>query len=271
MRLRPLVAALLLGLLAAARPAPAETLAVAYHVYVGGIHGLTVEASFALPEASGEAGDTAYLAAFEARTDNLIGRIYPYRLSARSAGLSAADGLRPAHFQSLAERRSGIRKVRLRYAADGSVAVEREPEEPPRPAPDRVPVTEAMTRDTLDPGSALVLLFDTLARTGRCAGTAPVYDGRYRYDLVARTIGPAELEASRYGAYAGPAVECELAVRPVAGFRRKWAARLPETVRVWLAPPIPGAPPLPVRIEASSYIGAVRAHLVRAGPVEGSG
>jgi hypothetical protein len=111
----------------------------------------------------------------------------------------------------------------------------------PEVDPDRIPVTDAHRRNVMDPMTGALL---RVAGTGdpvsaeACRTSAPIFDGRMRYDL---TLDYSRMDTvkSEKG-YRGPAVVCSIYFTPVSGYIADRAAikYLAEQrkMEVWFAP-----------------------------------
>jgi hypothetical protein len=140
---------------------------------------------------------------------------------------------------------------------------------PPRGRDDnRDAVLPEQTIGATDLLTALIARFVALDGKSPCAGAAPVYDGRRRYNLRFESLGSQRLEPSRYSIYSGEATACRVRIERVAGYERK-----PSTMSamvdhdeaiMWIAPGASGMPHLPVRLETSSIFGNLYGHLERA-------
>lgn len=241
-----LVPALLPAVLAPPSARAAETgreLTLAYEMWKGGFHGLSFEARLFQSRA-------AYRIAFSARTEGLIGWLYPYRVETRSAGLVGDAGIRALSYRSESRSRGKERRRMVRYLVDG----------PAGPDDRRDP----RAAGTQDPASAVFAVIEAFARAGRCEGVVPVFDGKRRYDLVLSHLGQATLRPSRYALYSGPAVLCRVRMTRHSGFKKKRAGGFPSEIKLWLAPAVEGGPALPVRLEGKSDLGSLVVHLVAA-------
>ncbi|MDZ7712419.1 MAG: DUF3108 domain-containing protein [Rhodovibrio sp.] len=249
-------------LLAAGGPAKAESPAraveppvgLAYKLYVGGLNALTFDTRVALE-------DGRYDIRLQARTSGWIGSLWPFVLEGRADGRRAPSGaLQPARFATAnVWGDNGKRWVRMDYPAhDGPPEVTAEP----KPSKDDRAVVPAEARTgTRDPISAIYGLI--LGAGEACAGRHQIFDGRRRYDVAAEKLGPAEVPESSYAVYAGEATKCRITIEKVTGFWEKYESkrRYPDTVDVWLARVSEDLPPLPVRIETDTLVGALRIHL----------
>ncbi len=240
---------------ALAESPPAVSLS--YHLWEGGMHALSFETHL-------KRVGSSYRANYTARTEGLVGWLYPYKLKARSEGISGEDGLRPLRFQSTTRKPGKTRRREITYSTDGSLEVRLEP---PRRSAKREEVPEALMLGTLDPASAVFALVEAFTKRGRCEGNIPVFDGKRRYNLVVSPAGQGALNPSRYGMYSGPATLCRVAVEPIAGFRKKKKkskSRIPSEIKVWMAPVTEHRQAVPVRLEGKTKLGHIVLHLVAA-------
>jgi hypothetical protein len=183
----------------------------------------------------------------------------------RTDGIADEDGLRPTHYRSTSKKRGKKRRQDITYLEDGSLEVRVSPK---KDAKRQLEMPETLKSGTLDPASAVFSIIAAFAQLGRCDGSLPVYDGRRRYDLVVTQVGARDLQPSSYGMYSGPAIVCQVAVEPLAGFKKKKKKRsdraFPSTVKVWLAPVAEGELAVPVRLEGRTGMGRMVLHLVDA-------
>ena len=252
-------------LLAASGPAQAQSgtqpaagdaapVGLAYKLYVGGLNALTFDTRVALERGG-------YDIRLQARTSGWIGSLWPFVLEGRAGGTrDAAGALRPKRFATAnVWGDNGKRWVRMDYPAhDGPPEVTAEPE----PSKDDRSVVPAEARSgTRDPISAIYGLI--LGSGEVCAGTQQIFDGRRRYDVSAENLGAADVPESSYAIYSGAATKCRITVQKVTGFWEKYESkrRYPDKIDVWLAPVVDDLPPLPVRIETDTLVGALRVHL----------
>lgn len=263
-RLAGLFVAGAVGLAVAAAPSRADSPAstdappvgLAYKLYVGGLNALSFDTRVALD-------DGGYDIRLQARTSGWIGSLWPFVLEGRADGTRGDNGvLRPERFATAnVWGDNGKRWVRMAYPAhDGPPEVTAEPE----PSQDDRSVVPAEARTgTRDPISAIYGLI--LGRGEACAGTHQIFDGRRRYDVSAENLGPAQVPESSYAVYSGQATKCRIRIEKVTGFWEKYESkrRYPDTVDVWLASVSDDLPPLPVRIQTDTLVGALRVHLTQ--------
>lgn len=232
-----------------------DGLALDYRVYAGGLHALSLTTRLALDP-------QAYRIDLDAKLDGLPAVFFTYNLTARVEGQRGAEGPRPARYRSANRWRANQERwVEVDYGPEGPLETRADP---PLEQDDRKVVPAALRHNTLDPISGVFALLQGVENDGRCASKIAIFDGRRRYDLVARQIGPAQLEPSEIGVYSGPAIECRIALKQVTGFwdKPRMKDRFPEEVVTYLATVVKGAPPVPVRLELQNVFGAVVIHLV---------
>ncbi len=240
---------------------PAEALRARYEVHAAGMVLLELEARFELAEAG-------YQVETQLRTRGLAAMVASGEQVSRAEGAWAGPAPRPRHFISEGVWRGRLRRIALDWPGGDARVLELVP---PNEEEEREPVPEAMRRGTVDMLSALAGLSRQVAREGRCAATAPVYDGRRRSDFEARGTGREVIRPWR-GAWHGEALRCDYEGRQVAGFRRdqdRSQAAEPQRGTAWIAAPFVGAPFVPVRVDIPTrWFGTVTAILLGAEPVE---
>jgi hypothetical protein len=236
----------------AAHAAAADPVRLRYDVYNSGFHAMTLTVNV-----TEEARSYRIAGQFETRgvIDVLMG------LSSRveAEGEIGPDGtVRPRRYASFSRIRGSDRRIVMDYRADGSVAVDATPDDE-----ERTPVTPAQIANTVDALSAAVQISRTLAETGTCERTIPVFDGRRRYDMQISDRGEQIVKPSRYSLFAGPAHGCYSKIRRIAGYALDSPKRLPrDDGTFWLTRVTPDGPPVPVRMEFDGNWGTSVVHLV---------
>lgn len=246
--------------LSGAMPAAATDdgpLSLDYEAYFGGFHigsaRTTIRREGAEYEVQGEA-----------RARGLFDWYAGWRGRAISEGI-LGDGLvvSPEIHRNEGEWRGATRRNLLTFLPDGTVDVEQESP----PDPNKLsPIPEDSIPGTVDPISAIMALARTMEVAGDCTGTIPIYDGRRRYDLSVTQGGARTFEANEYSIFAGEAVACEVVFERIGGFRLE-QSKYQQTARdriVWVAQPLAGVPPIPVRIEVDTDYGILLVHLTAA-------
>lgn len=176
------------------------------------------------------------------------------------------NGPEPQRYITNGSWRGTARHMVIEYQAGMPVIRRMEPDE----RTEREPVPPALATGTLDGLSVLAKLTRQVAETGKCDGTAAIYDGRRRVDATSSTIGWERLTASRSDGFSGVALHCDFESRVIAGFRldddRETATR-PLKGRAWIAPATADRPPVPVRVEFDTrWFGSVVAQMLTTPP-----
>ena len=230
-----------------------------YQVWAGGLQAMSLETRMLRAQ-------DRYRVDVTVESAGMIGRLFPFKLSARTQGTRPAesrDDPRPDEYEVRSQWRDQNRLVAIRYQDQAKPLVR---VDPPAEDDNRDPVPMEQIVGTVDPMSAVLALLEQTAAQGRCQGEIPVFDGRRRYDMVVRHIGPTEVSASSYSPYAGPAVECRAGMKRIGGFWHntdKDEHKYRE-LRIFLAPVLEDVPPVPVRLEAKNDFFSVIIHMVDA-------
>ncbi len=229
-------------------------LSLTYEVWSSGFNSLGLEANLVRSA-------TTYRVNLAVESKGVVGWLFPFKLMLRSSGVVEGTILKPWRFQSAAVEPGKTRRREILYGNNGILELKTDGR-PDAEARKRVP--DHLTRDSLDPASAIYSVIEFLARGRRCAGDFPVFDGKRRYDLRLEEMGRRTLGPSGYAMYSGAATLCRVAIDRRAGFpeRGRKVNRFPSRVDVWLAAVGDGIPPLPVRIESRNDIGVHVGHLV---------
>ncbi len=238
--------AAILPLLLLALPATAETrIRASYAAYATGLNIMNVDAGIRL-----EPG--AYDVRVALRTAGMLSVfLRGEQLSTVQGRILDGGRLQPTRFLMDGTWRGNPRRLALDY--DGTTPVVRAVI-PPNGA-EREEVPESMRPGTVDTLTALAILAEQVDRTGRCDGTLATFDGRRRVDFTARTVGQEVLVATRTAPFAGPALRCTFEGVQTAGFWRdqdRTEAARPQRGTAWFARAVPGAGPIPVRVEAET-------------------
>lgn len=243
--------------------ADGETIRLSYDAYLGPFYVVSAEAELRL------AGDR-YRVVTRARSEGVASMLFSWQSVARSEGVRAGRRLIPMRHAVDGEWRGEPRQIRLSYAGayagpDGAARPIDFQVRPPIDIAERDPVPEALTVGTVDPLSATLSVLLRIAGGGRCEGQLPVFDGRRRYDMIVRPGAPEFLPAVHSSVFSGSAQRCEFELRRIAGFWKKpsrFGRRVTDPV-LWVASPLDGIPPVPVRFTAETGFGDLRIHLTR--------
>jgi hypothetical protein len=232
-------------------------LALGYAVYVGGVRALSLGIDI-------DTGIRAYDMKLALKTEGLIGRMFPWSMDAFSRGRFADDSIRPASAGQRSLWNGKERATNLAYQADGTVAVSAIP---PQDDAARPAVPAEQTVGTVDLVSAILAVLKHVEAGAPCQASVPVFDGRRRYDFTARPLGNTVLRKNAYSKFEGEAMACRVFVRPVNGFtpRRNIIDLTNENaLTVWIARLQPDLPPVPVKLDMDTDLGAIRAHIANA-------
>jgi len=158
-----------------------------------------------------------YHAVSTMQTSGVVNAFWQSEIQATSTGKLGAKNLQPTLYDSFYTGKSG-RKQEVSLTYDGS--------SPPRLYADPVYSTTGFevkpdeTKNTLDPLSAIALIFSGLgAEAGNpCAVTAPVFDGRRRYNIEMIKVKDVDVRLDS-GLYQGKGIQCEVRYRQISGFR----------------------------------------------------
>ncbi|HEV2336227.1 MAG TPA: DUF3108 domain-containing protein [Stellaceae bacterium] len=169
-------------------------------------------------------------------------------------GRLVTGSAQPEQFRNDSRRNGAERHSRLDYRPDGTVEGGSTPALPQ-------PVPAAATRGSVDNLTAYLRLERQLARTGSCALTVRVFDGRHAYDLIFADAGREVLSPAGGQHFSGNAIACHMT-------RRSWPnvpdAEKDEGARqgtIWYARLIPGDLLVPVRMQMDTQLGVVEGYL----------
>lgn len=137
---------------------------------------------------------------------------------------------------------------------------------PPPEKGEYTPVAATSLDATVDPLTAIIRLLNRVEFEDRCGGNERVYDGRRRYDLGTRALGPSTIEADREWTYGGETVACRIEYERIGGFPIPDADddKGPATSTVaivHLAPIGQDGGWRPVRLETETRLGLVTARV----------
>ncbi|MDQ7250009.1 DUF3108 domain-containing protein [Dongia sedimenti] len=230
-----------------------------YDVYVGGLHVFSFDVEMAL-----QPGRYRVNAAGETR--GMVGWLYDWNLNLAAEGVDRNGRIQSQLYVSESDWKSRERKVQLGFAGGGRYDLKQDP--PPEPDPDiEGALPETLPVGTVDPLSFAIAASRSLAETGRCDQTLPVFDGQRRFDAIVKHLGAATLTPNKYSIYQGPAVRCSLGIARISGFRKSLRASSGSDAAppiVWMASIRQDLPPVPVRYEGDIRLGKMVVHLTDA-------
>ena len=190
---------------------PASTLDLGYDLYVGGISLGKVSMS-----ARFQGGDYKAISTLE--TKGIVNAFWQAKIEASANGLVSDGRVQPALYDSFSQNRSAPRRhATLTFGPEGPKSLLSDP-----PYEDnRYPVSDGQRKRTLDPLSAVVFLTSNarLAPEKPCDATAPVFDGRRRYDVAFSFVKKIDVRMDN-GLYSGPALVCAIHYNQIAGYQQ---------------------------------------------------
>jgi len=226
--------------LAEAQPGPEPaTLHVSYTGTAYGVSVLAVEAALAT-DATGYRVDANF------RTVGLLSMFLATEIHSTAWGVWRNGRAEPERFWSWGHLRGAPRETLIDYQ-DGAPILRRMV---PANDTERDEVPPAERNNTVDTLSAIAFLLHRVAGTGACDGRARVFDGRRLSEIDAHTVGQVMTTGGTAGTYGGATLLCDFTGRQLAGHWRSGSnwQRQPHNGQAWLASPVPGLPPIPVRL-----------------------
>ncbi|MBX3512704.1 MAG: DUF3108 domain-containing protein [Xanthobacteraceae bacterium] len=253
-------AALLLLAVHGASAAAGTRLEVAYSVY---LTGLRVGRAAVTVDFDKE----GFVASGSARSSGLLRMISKGEGSASTRGSFKGDRVIASLFS--AHLRTGKRDEKIELEVENGFA-KKISLDPPRNDTDknRVPITGKTRTGVVDPLSAMLALVapkGELVAPEACNRTLPIFDGRYRFNVVLSYVRT-ENAPKKIEGYAGPVLVCQARYVPIAGHRDRDTVRQMAENRdmfVWLAPVAGTRVLVPVRASVSSMIGTFTVEATR--------
>ena len=175
---------------------------------------------------------------------------------AQVQGRLVGDLAQPELFRNDSRRNGFERHSRVDYRPDGTVIGGSTP-------PLSNPITPAAARGTVDNLTAYFRLERQVARTGSCALTERVFDGRIGYDLSFSDIGPTALAPAGGQNFAGAAIACHMVRRDWPGTPDSDKNEGARSGTIWYAKLLPGDLMVPVRMQMDTQLGTVDGYLAK--------
>lgn len=188
--------------------APDSRLELALTLYAGGVTMGKVDMDATVR------GDE-YRVVSHLQTDGVANAFWKATIQATSSGKLAGRSMSPALYDSFTIRRDGQKQqVSLTYAnAAPKLFAE------PVYNTTQWPVKPEDQKNTFDPLSAVMsIVSGALAQGSPCNVTAPVFDGRRRYNVEMKKVRDMDIKLDN-GVFAGKGMLCQLKYVQVAGFR----------------------------------------------------
>jgi hypothetical protein len=180
--------------------------------------------------------------------------------TARTEGAAANGNLSPSNF--VFDMTDDDGKTEFRVTFEDGIAREKVTPDT-EPAEERVPVTDKDRRNVVDPLSAVLVAeapgVEVLAPRN-CNRVLRIFDGRRRYDLALSFIRIDRMTLTL--GYDGPALVCQVILRPVAGYRPdsmlvKYVAGRRD-MELWFAPINGTAVLAPLRVAMPTLVGTLK-------------
>lgn len=229
-------------------PAPAQEapeLHASYNMYSAGFHVAAVEAALGV-------GPRHYQLEIAFRTTGLVGFFHHGHQLSTIVGTWDAGQPLPQHFEAIGVWGGDDRLTLIDYL-NGQPLIQRLV--PPENT-EREPVPVALQQNSADPLSALALLIRRVEDTGRCEASIRTFDGHRASQIEARTAGEEVLPPTDRSIFSGKALRCDFVSQMLAGFLYEDStpySRRPLHGAAWLARMVPGAPPVPVRMQFETH------------------
>lgn len=227
--------ALAAGGAGAEQPAlPASQLEAALTLYAGGITlgKMDLDATVRGPD---------YHAVANLETTGVVNAFWQAQIQATSSGKLGSKGLAPVLYDSFDIGHSGKKQeVSLSYDNGNAPRLFADPTYPTT----GYEVKPEEQKNTLDPLSAVMLIVTGAGADAAnpCALTAPVFDGRRRYNIEMSKVKDVDIKMDN-GLYAGKALLCRVKYNQLAGYKpnvikkneqfplvNAWVATFPSTV-----------------------------------------
>ena len=204
----------------------------------------------------GEVAGQTYKIAINARLTGIASLVSSSKGAAVASGAFLRGLIVPSAYANTSANSTQTRTVRVAMSGGNVKGVDISP--PIDPSPERVPMTDAHTRNIVDPLSAMIMPVpgtEPIMGPAACNRTIPVYDGFTRFDVTLTYIGQRQVKAK---GYAGPVSVCAVRYTPIAGHRNRKPVQFMaqnKDIEVWLAPVGANRVLVPFRISMATMIG----------------
>jgi hypothetical protein len=213
-----------------------------------------------------EITENGYKASGTGAVTGIVKLLHKGEGSATARGTIVDGKVVPMSYAGRAE--SGRDTDEVRIELGGGVVRDVTLDPPPSRSRNRIAVTDEHRVNVVDPMSAALMPLPgdhDLSGPAACERTLPIFDGRYRYDLVfnfERTDRSDEMKP-----YGGSVAVCRVAYRPIAGHnpnrRETKEAVENRNVFVWLAPVADTRVLVPARVSVGTRLGTLAVQATR--------
>jgi len=244
---------------ARAQAGPTADLHLSFAAYAAGLNVINLRAGVQMNPAG-------YRVAVEFQTAGVFGAIIHAQSESIAAGAWQGAGVAPTRFYSYGTVRGIPHRTQIDFEAGRPVI---KIMEPPTDE-ERDPVSPAQLHDTIDTISAMADLVHHVILAGQCDGHVTTFDGRRLSEITVHRVGQEVLTREERSIFAGPALRCDFVGRQIGGFVHdvdRAELEKPQLGSAWLAPALPGGPPMPVRMTFHTrFFGDATMYLTGAAP-----
>jgi len=204
----------------------------------------------------GEVAGQTYKISINARLTGIASLVSSSKGAAVASGAFLRGLIVPSAYANTSANATQTRTVRVAMSGGSVKGIDISP--PIDPSPERVPLTDAHTRNIVDPLSAMIMPVpgtEPIMGPAACNRTIPVYDGFTRFDVTLTYIGQRQVKVK---GYAGPVSVCAVRYTPIAGHRNRKPVQFMaqnKDIEVWLAPVGANRVLVPFRISMATMIG----------------
>lgn len=233
--------------------APSSQLQATLTIYGGGI-------PFGKMDLDATIRGSEYHAVSNFQTSGVVSAFWQAEIQATSSGRVAAKGLEPTLYDSFDLGHSGKKQqVSLAYES-GTPRLFADPVYETR----GYDVKPEEQKNTLDPLSAVMLIITGAAAdaSNPCGLTAPIFDGRRRYNIEISKAKDMEIKMDN-GLYAGKGLLCQVKYKQLGGYKPNIIKNKDSfpTINAWIAT-FPSAIPgrnyvVPLRLWVDSPLGVI--------------
>jgi hypothetical protein len=238
---------------------PTAEMHLAFEAYAAGLNVLDVDAGIQM-------NPKGYRVTVDFRTVGVFGALFSAKTESIAAGLWQRGGVAPTRFYSYGTVRGVPRRTQIDFEGGQPVVKILEP----AMDEERDPVPPEEERDTIDTLSAMAELVHDVAASGHCNGRVTTFDGRRLSQITAHLVGEEMLDKAEGSIFGGPALRCDFEGKQIAGFVHdvdRAELQRPQRGTAWLAPALPGGPPVPVRLTFHTrFFGDATMYLISAAP-----
>lgn len=209
-----------------------------YQVYAAGLHIADVDTDYAL-------GPSGYQIHLTYHTTGITHFFAPGENDSFVTGAWRGEAARPQHYLVKGSWKGDPRGADIDFGVPLPIVHRLVPDD----RSERQPIPDALRAGSVDTLSAIAGLMRLSTDTGRCDMAVRTYDGHRVLRFEARRIGTETLGPYRDARFTGQTLRCDFTATPIAGMKiGEEPDGRPFTGSVWLAPLVPGSPPMPARM-----------------------